>query len=291
VSPTLAVLGAINVDLVVQAPELPGPGTTITGGSFSRHQGGKGGNQAVAAARALGPAGRVAMLGCVGADALGAEAVEALRTDGVDVAGVARAADEPTGVALIVVDDAGENQIAVAPGANLRLERSAVLAVLERTSPVLVLISLEASPDATAETARWCRANDVPLLLNPAPVQPWARELVDSATYLTPNAHERDALGPLPEGLVVVETRGAEGATIHAPGTRELDIEAPPVRAVDTTGAGDCFNGVLAAGLAEGIDLPDAVRRAVVAAALSVTVPGAREGMPTRERLAGIVHA
>ena len=283
--PTVAVLGALNVDLVVRAPELPTPGTTITGGAFSRHQGGKGGNQAVAAARALGEHGGVAMLGCVGEDQLGVEAVDALRADGVDVAGIARTAEAPTGVALIVVDDAGENQVAVAPGANLHLEPAWALGELERAGPRLVLVSLEASPAATAAVAEWCRAHDVPLLLNPAPVQPWARDLLRAATYLTPNAHEREALGALPDELVVVESRGADGAAIRAPGIEELRVPAPAVESVDTTGAGDCLSGVLAASLAEGMDLPTGVRRAVVAAALSVTVRGAREGMPTREQI------
>jgi len=285
VTPTVAVLGAINVDLVVRAPELPRPGTTTTDGVFSRHQGGKGGNQAVAAARALGGHGQVAMLGCVGQDDLGREAVDALRVEGIDVEGVARASDAPTGVALIVVDDAGENQIVVAPGANLRLELPHVLAELERTAPGLVLVSLEASPEATIGAATWCASRGVPMLLNPAPPRPWAREFLGAATYLTPNTHELEALGALPDGLVIVETRGAEGAAIRAPGIEELRVQAPAVESVDTTGAGDCLSGVLAASLAEGMDLPTAVRRAVDAAALSVTVRGAREGMPTREQI------
>ena len=283
--PTVAVLGAINVDLVVDVPQLPAPGTTVTGGTFSRYHGGKGGNQAVAAARALGSAGRVVMLGCVGDDELGGRPSDALRADGVDVASVGHSPASPTGVALIVVDDTGENQVAVAPGANLDLEPAAALDALGRAAPGVVLVSLETSPAATAAVAEWCRANDVPLVLNPAPVQPWARELLAAATYLTPNAHERAALGALPDGLVVIESRGPDGAMVRAPGTEELLIAAPAVEAVDATGAGDCLNGVLAAGLAEGMDLPAAVRRAVVAAALSVTASGAREGMPTRERI------
>lgn len=289
-SPTLAVLGAINVDLMVSAPALPGPGVTITGGTFSRHHGGKGGNQAVAAARALGGFGNVVMLGCVGDDDLGRDALEALRRDGIDVSGVATTAAAPTGVALIVVDGTGENQIAVAPGANLACKPSAVQAELERTRPDLVLESLEASPDATTGAAEWCRANDVPLLLNPAPVQPWARDLLGAASYLTPNEHELEALGELPSALVVIETLGAAGAAIRAPGADEVRIPAPQVEAVDSTGAGDCLSGVLAAGLAEGLDLAGAVRRAVVAAALAVTAAGAREAMPSRseiDRLAG----
>jgi ribokinase len=279
---TIAVLGAINVDLVVRVPALPRPGVTVTGGTFSKHHGGKGGNQAVAAARALGDAGRVAMLGCVGNDDLGAQAVRALRADGVDVSGVATIDEEPTGVAVIAVDGSGENQIAVAPGANLRCEPSAVRSTLDRVRPALVLISLETTAEATFAAAEWARGADVPVLLNPAPVQPWARELLAFATWITPNEHELRALAALPDGLTVIETLGADGARIRSPGAAPIRVPAPSVEAVDTTGAGDCLNGVLAAGLAGGLELVDAVRRAVVAAGLAVTVPGAREGMPDR---------
>jgi ribokinase len=125
----------------------------------------------------------------------------------------------------------------------------------------------------------------VPLLLNPAPVQPWARGLLDAATYLTPNQHELEILGELPGALVVIETLGAAGAAIRVLGAEEVRVPAPEVEAVDSTGAGDCLNGVLAAGLAEGLELVGAVRRAVAAAALAVTERGAREGMPTRDRI------
>jgi ribokinase len=284
-SPTVAVLGAINVDLVVRVPALPKPGITVTGGTFSRHQGGKGGNQAVAASRALGEHGRVVMLGCVGEDDLGREAVQALRHERIDVSGVATTSEAPTGVALIAVDEDGENQIAVAPGANLRCDPDVVLAHLEGRRPDLVLMSLEASPDATAAAAEWCHGGGVPLLLNPAPVQSWARDLLVAASWLTPNEHELDALVPLPDGLIVLETLGADGAAILIPGAAAVRVAAPTVDAVDSTGAGDCLNGVLAAGLVEGLDVVDAARRAIAAAALAVTVHGAREGMPTRERI------
>ena len=117
-------------------------------------------------------------------------------------------------------------------------------------------------------------------ILNPAPPQPWTHDLLGLATYVTPNEHERSTLGAIPEGVVVIETRGPEGAVIHRPDGSEELVPAPNVPVVDTTGAGDCFNGVLAAGLALGTELTAAVRDAVLAASLSVGTAGAREGMP-----------
>jgi len=160
-----------------------------------------------------------------------------------------------------------------------------VLAELDRIGPDLVLLSLEAAPDATLAAARWCSSSAVPLLVNPAPMQPWARDLLGDASWLTPNEHELEELGTLPSGLSVVETRGPAGAVVRVLGSAEVRVAAPRVDAVDATGAGDCLNGVLAAGLAQGLDLVDAVRRAVAAASLAVTVVGAREGMPTREEI------
>lgn len=297
-SATVAVLGAVNVDLVVTGPLLPRPGETVTGGTFSRHHGGKGGNQAVAAARALGADGSVVMLGCVGEDELGQRAIDALRRERVDVSAIHTSAEAPTGVALIVVDAAGENQIAVAPGANLSLDPDHVRRELVQARPDIVLVSLEASRAATLAVAEWCRSRDVPLLVNPAPVQPWAAELLGLATYLTPNRHElaalvggvtgtgsqaRDLTDTHP-GLTIVVTLGPDGALIVTAETREK-VPAPSVEAVDTTGAGDCFNGVLAASLAEGSDMSSSVRRAVAAAAMSVAVRGAREGMPRRDAI------
>lgn len=281
---SVVVIGAINVDLVVSGAPLPAPGRTVTGGTFSQHQGGKGGNQAVAAARALGGGQGVVMIGSVGNDALGHDALDALRTEGV-AASIAMRSGVATGVALICVAPDGENQISVAPGANAELTagdvRSALGQVLEAG---VVLASLEVPRGAIEAAADWARERAVPLVLNPAPVQPWVAEVAALATYVTPNEHEREALEGLPDGVVVVETLGEEGVAIHR-GSAVEHVEAPRVEAVDTTGAGDCFNGVFAAGLVEGLEATAAARRAASAAALSVTKPGAREGMPTREEL------
>jgi ribokinase len=283
-TPVLAVLGAINVDLVVSGAPLPGPGGTVVGGVFAEHQGGKGGNQAVAAARALGDAGRVAMIGAVGDDAFGAEARAALAADGVDVTYVATAAGTATGVALIAVDEAGENQISVAPGANATVDAGRVTSALDASTPNVVLASLEIPADAVRAAGEWCRVHEVPFVLNPAPAGEEATGLARLATYVTPNETERAALADLPEAITMIETRGAEGVRIHRGGAIE-HVAAPQVEPVDTTGAGDCFNGVFAAGLLERLELLEAVGNAVVAAARSTTIEGAREGMPARDDL------
>jgi ribokinase len=296
--PIVAVLGAINVDLVVSGAPLPGPGETVTGGTFAQHHGGKGGNQAVAARRALDlqyvrmfrppgdPQVGVWMLGAVGDDQLGRAALEALgRTENVRTDHVLVTSDAPTGVALIAVGPDGENQISVAPGANARLEPAHVVSALDTIRPLVLLVSLEV-PERTVRAAiQWGRDHAVTSILNPAPPRAWAKDLVPLATYVTPNEHERAAIDDIPPGVTVVETSGREGVTIDRDGERER-VPAPIVPVVDTTGAGDCFNGVLAAGLAEGHDLADAVRDAIVAASLSVGVPGAREGMPRTTEIA-----
>jgi ribokinase len=297
-APNVAVLGAINVDVVVSGAPLPGPGQTVTGGVFAQHHGGKGGNQAVAATRALSlrsirmfhregdPWTGVWILGGVGDDDLGRAALKALSRNGVQIAHVVITPDAPTGVALISVGVDGENQISVAPGANAALKPSDVVGALETLQPHVVLVSLEVLEPTVRAALQWARDHDVTTILNPAPPQPWARDLLGLATYVTPNEHERSTLGAIPESVVVIETHGAEGAVIHRPDGSEELVPAPTVPVVDTTGAGDCFNGVLAADLAMGTELSAAVRDAVLAASLSVGTAGAREGMPDVDAIA-----
>jgi ribokinase len=295
--PTLVVLGAVNVDLVVRGTTLPAPGETVVGGAFERHHGGKGGNQAVAAARALrgGPVESVvAFLGSVGDDDLGRGALAALAAEGIDVRFANAVSGVSTGVALIVVDDAGENQIAVAPGANERIEPEHVDAALEglETGSV-VLASLEVPLGIVRHAAERCRALGATFVLNPAPARTGAADLLPFASVVTPNERELAALSGAGDadpgaalvrrhsGLRVIVTRGADGATL-TDATGERSFPASRVSVVDTTGAGDTFNGILAAALLEGRPIDDAVVRAVAAAGLSVTRAGAREGMPTR---------
>jgi ribokinase len=287
----VVVVGSVNADLVVRVRELPAPGETVTGGVFARHGGGKGGNQAVAAAR-LGAS--VRFVGAVGADDLGEEALGLLAGEGVDVSGAARLADVPTGVAVIVVDERGENQIAVASGANGALTAAHVSDALALAGRGVVLLGHEVPPEVVSEGVRAARDAGWTAILNPAP----ARELIDdlAGVILTPNADEARRLAG--EGDVeaaanalaertrapVLVTLGADGALLVRDGTAER-IPAPRVQVVDTTGAGDTVNGALAADLAAGRELGGAARFALAAAALSTRVAGAREGMPRRDEV------
>jgi ribokinase len=292
----LLVLGAINVDLVVSGAPLPKPGETVTDGEFAQHHGGKGGNQATSAARALGDAGRVAMLGSVGDDDLGHAARAALESEGIDLSHVRMSTESPTGVALIAVDQHGQNQISVAPGANRDVGDP--IDALEGSRPALVLASCEIPYPTLTAAAQWCGEHGVRFILNPAPVHPRLRNVLDHTTIATPNHREVLELAPTADDavgaaltlwerdpeLAVLVTMGEAGAYL-LDGDGETGIPAPSVHTVDTTGAGDCLNGVLAGGLLEGRSMREAAARAVAAATMSTAVAGAREGMPTREAL------
>lgn len=292
------VVGAINVDFVVAAPRLPGPGETVVGGGLQTFGGGKGANAAVAAARA---GATVKLMGAVGDDDTGTSALSDLRDEGVDVGDVAVLAGESTGVALIVVDDHGENQIAVGAGANAALSADDVRACLRAALPSAgcVLVSTEIPAAVVAAAVEEATAAGVLCVLNPAPVLPIVGDLLRLGPILTPNETElRDLLSLLDENSTgsavedatrvasrshqsVIVTRGEDGVVVIAPDLDHHNVSAPRVEVRDTTGAGDTFNGVLAARLAEGHSLDDAVPYAVAAAGLSVTEVGARGGMPT----------
>jgi ribokinase len=268
------VVGSVNVDLVVTAPSLPGPGETVVGGSFERHGGGKSANQAVAAARR---GARVRMIAAVGDDDLGAEALALLEAEGVDVTGVQRLEGEATGVALIVVDAAGENQIAVASGANAALDAAFVERALDAATTGVALLGLEVPDAPVLAAARAARAAGLALVLNPAPARPLPDELLALSPVLTPNRSESSALAGEddPEaaaralaartGAPVVVTLGRDGALV-VDGDAVERVPAPRVQALDTTGAGDAFNGALACELAGGAALDDAVRDAIAVA-------------------------
>jgi ribokinase len=293
------VVGSVNIDLVVTVAELPGPGETVIGGRFAQHHGGKGGNQAVAAAR-LGVA--TAFVGAVGGDAFGREARAALESEGVDVGGLVTLEREVTGVALILVDDRGENSIAVASGANAKLTMAQVRSALEALAPHqedVLLVGHEIPTAVTREALRLGRRAGATTILNPAPAGDLVPSLLALADVLTPNRGElavlanddRPSAGPAAlavldgaEKRAILVSLGADGALlVRSTGTTPLP--APPVDAIDTVGAGDTLNGALAAGLASGLSLPDAARGAVAAASLAVTRAGAREGMPTAAEL------
>ncbi len=291
----VVVVGSVNADLVVSVAQLPRAGETVAGGTFARHGGGKGANQAVAAARA---GARVAIVGAVGADDLGEEALRELAAEGIDVSAVARLDDVATGVAAIVVDHAGENQIAVASGANAQLTADAVtqaLVGLLAAPSGVVLLGHEVPEAAVVAGARAAHAAGWHVVLNPAPARPLPDALGNA--LLTPNADEARALaGDVDEveaaaralaartGAPVLVTLGADGALLLRGETAER-LPVPGVDVVDTTGAGDTVNGALAAELAAGRPLRDAVRFALTAAALSTRAPGARAGMPRRDEV------
>ncbi len=314
------VVGSVNIDLVATADRLPAPGETVTGARYAQHHGGKGGNQAVAAAR-LGA--KTAFVGAVGDDAFGDEARAALAAEGIDVAGL-RTLPGATGVALILVDGRGENLISVASGANAGLTPTIVrdgLVALALRSGDVVLVCHEI-PTATARSAlRMGREAGATTILNPAPVGGLDRSVFGFADVLTPNrtelaalaaadgrrigrsvasgTHRRAAAASLLDrnsegdgvGRAVIVTLGDAGAIVVRTSGKPLHLPAPRVAAVDAVGAGDAFNGALAAGFAAGLDLEGAARRAIAAAALSTTRAGAREGMPTIAELEAALQA
>ena len=298
----LAVVGAINVDRVVTSERLPRAGETVVGEGPRSFGGGKGANAAVAAARAEA---EVVLVGAVGADQTGEETLERLTAEGVDVTAVARLADAPTGVALIVVDAAGENQIAVGAGANGALGADAVRGALEPRIDALgcVLVSTEIPDEAVLAAVEVAAAAGVRCVLNPAPPTPAVEQSVPRGALLTPNVGElEDLLDRLGEGsgapevaeraialsrlsgAPVIVTRGGDGVLI-VDGEDVTELPAPKAEVVDTTGAGDTFNGVLAARLAAGDDLRRAAELAVAAASISVGTRGARQGMPTAAQI------
>jgi ribokinase len=348
------VVGSVNIDLVARVPHLPHPGETVTGGSYERHHGGKGGNQAVAAARLRRP---TLFIGAVGDDTFEIEARRALSSERVDVSMVASLPGQPTGVALILVDDTGENQIAVVPGANGAIESGYVRDCLARLGPLhgdVMLVCNEVPLLVVREALTCGAAAGATTVLNPAPAIGIDRSIFGLADIVTPNRNElatllqteanrtgrrvdastdaavraRSLLEPGPDGpgvrKAVIVTLGAAGVVVleragsglsaaadaeEAAATpaaaaaaatpaatpagvartgvgRRSDlhvweVSAERVATVDSTGAGDAFCGALAAALAEGRPLAEAVKRAVAGGALATTHVGAREGMPT----------
>jgi ribokinase len=291
--PRVLVVGSANVDFTVALSRLPQPGETVSGGTLLVNRGGKGANQAVAARR-LGA--EVRLVGCVGDDVSGAEIREALAREGIGVDGVTTTDEAATGTALIVVDPAGRNQIAVAPGANRTLTVTHVAARADdfRWADVIVC-QLETPLPVVRLALEVARRAGTVTILNPAPVPDAPLlDLLGLVDYLTPNAGEAGRLSGTAgdprraaEALrargvgVVVLTLGEAGVLAAAP-DGVVTVPAFPVAAVDTTAAGDAFNGALAVACAEGRALPDALRFASAAAALTCTRRGAQPSLPRR---------
>lgn len=281
----VCVVGSANLDLVVHAPRHPEPGETLLGDAYDEFPGGKGLNQAVAAARA---GARTAMVGALGADAAGDRLREVLATDRIDHRRVARV-DDPTGRALITVSDAAENSIVVVPGANATVVASTLPAA------AVVLLQLEVPLVAVESALRLARQQGSRNVLNPAPAAELPDELLANVDVLVPNEHELALLGGverlLDRGIAsLVVTRGAEGVdVIDAAGRSHID--AFPVYPVDTTAAGDSFCGMLCVRLAAGDDLRTAAHWAAAAGALATTRHGAVPSIPTASEVAALMEA
>ncbi|WP_433380978.1 ribokinase [Actinoplanes sp. CA-142083] len=280
---TVIVVGSVNVDLVAAGGRMPRPGETVAMARFAQTQGGKGGNQASAAA-ALGAT--THFVGAVGDDSYGRSAVTDLQARGVRLSGL-RTVPEPTGVAVILVDDSGENSIAIIAGANATVGPAQVDAALQAIDGEAVVVAcLEVPVPAILAAARTTRARGWQMILNPAPALALPPELIALCTVLTPNETEAAALGGVDALLAagagsVVVTRGADGCEIHTAGSEPTFVPAVQASVVDTTGAGDTFTAALAVALADGRPLPEAVRFAAAAGALATEGFGARGSLPT----------
>ena len=292
--PKIVVIGSSNTDMICRVPHIPKPGETVLGSDFLTVQGGKGANQAVAAARA---GGNVTFVACVGNDLFGKQAIESYKADGIDTSCISLVDDAPTGVALINVAGSGENSIAVASGANAKLTP----AVIDKYRDVIlsaqmILMQLEIPIETVYHVAQLAFAAQIPLVLNPAPAQEIDPAILPMISCITPNEHEAvEVSGIFPPGpeLVsemadkillngtqsVIITLGNKGA-YYREGNQEEIVPGIAVQAVDTTAAGDTFNGYLVVELAKGKTLREAISLANKAAAISVTRMGAQPSIP-----------
>ncbi len=295
----ILVVGSSNTDMIIRVPHIPRPGETILGGAFAMAPGGKGANQAVAAARA---GGRVTFVVRVGDDVFGARALDNFEADGIDIRFAVRDAGAPSGVALINVDAGGENAISVAQGANGRLAVEDIERARQAFEEAgLVLMQLETPLPALLAASRLAAESAVPVILNPAPACPLDDDLLGAVEIITPNESEAEILtgisvsGPDDAARaaaalrrrgprVVVVTLGERGAYAAGPDFEGL-VGAFRVEAVDSTAAGDVFNGALAVALAEGRPLREGLRFASAAAAISVTRAGAQPSAPRRAEI------
>jgi len=303
VTAKVVVVGSLNMDLVVRAPRIPQPGETVIGGEFYTAAGGKGSNQAVAAAR-LGA--EVHMVGRVGQDELGGQLMEALEEASVDHEFVVQDPGASSGVALITVADSGQNSIVVAPGSNMRLSPDDVEAARGAIAEAdILLVQLETPLEAVTRAVQIARAKGVKTILNPAPARTLPRDILGLVDVLIPNETETTVLTGLSIGtqteakaagaalrkqgvMTVVLTLGERGA-VYADAENVGALSAYEVMAVDTTAAGDAFVGGFAVATAEGKSLPEAVRWGNAAGALAVTKRGAQPSLPDRRALEEIL--
>lgn len=292
----ILVVGSSNTDMVVRCGHLPTPGETVIGGEFKVFAGGKGANQAVAAARA---GGHVTFVAAVGTDTLGDQAIDGFTREGIDVSLVKRTDAAASGVALIMVGQVGENLIAVAPGANSCLQPEDMDRIPFHDFGY-ALFQLEIPLDTVQRGLDMARKAGCTTILNPAPACALPDEILALCDYLTPNRGELQLLAGLPDPHASIDmqasaliergvrqllvTCGADGVVVVSP-DRTFEVSSPRVNAVDTVGAGDCFNGAVAVALSEGMDVPAAAGFACRAAALSVQKEGAQSSFPDRAQI------
>jgi ribokinase len=295
----ILIVGSSNTDMVIKTHNFPAPGETILGGRFLMNAGGKGANQAVAAAR-LG--GMVTFVGKIGDDIFGKQAVQQLEDEGINVDFVAVDPENPSGVALITVDKKGENSIVVAPGSNGTLSAADFdKAIAELYESEYVLMQLEIPIPTVEHIARMAAKKQQKVVLNPAPAALLSDELLQNLYIITPNETEAELLTGIKvtdessalkaasalneKGVeIVIITMGSAGAFLLANGNSEI-IKAPKVEAVDTTAAGDTFNGALVVALSEGKTIQESIVFANKAAAISVTRIGAQSSVPFRKEI------
>lgn len=300
----ICVLGSLNVDMTCVMDRFHAPGETITGKDFHVYTGGKGGNQAVAAAK-LGQ--KVGMVACVGNDENGRLYLNTLKELGIDTEYVRVVDDVPTGVAIIEVNDEGENRIVVVPGANAEMNADKTLeAHLMFMHCKVLLLQMETPTESAICAAELAKLGGATVILDPAPAQPIPERLLKSVDYVTPNETELNILTGMPTALAedslhacrkliemgakkVIHKRGAEGALLVTPDSQNLFF-ARRVPVADTTAAGDTFNAAFAAGLVMGLGEHDAICLANSAASLSVMGEGAQSAMPTLAEAIGFVE-
>jgi ribokinase len=285
----ITVIGSINMDLVTSTNIIPKVGETVLGDSFHTIPGGKGANQAVAAAR-LGA--DVTMIGCVGDDAFGNTLIDHLKHQGIHTERVETAANTSTGIASITLSHS-DNSIIVVAGANHYVTPE----LIDKNEDIIsnssmLLLQLEIPLESVIRAVELAKKHKIPVILNPAPIQRLPKDLLEMVDFLTPNEHEQELLLSSINGTKeevdrirskCIVTKGSKGVMVHVNG--EVEIPSFQVEAVDTTGAGDSFNGGLAVALCKGLTLVDACRFANVVGAISVTKLGAQSGMPTRNEV------
>lgn len=295
----IIVIGSANMDMVVKSQHIPKPGETVLGGTFFMNPGGKGANQAVAVSR-LG--GDVLLVSKIGNDIFGKQSSKIFDEEGVDISGIYADESSPSGIALITVDEKGENSIVVAPGANSYLNENEVKEVMDKNPDCkIILLQLEIPIETVEYSINYAKRHDIKVILNPAPVNLSIIPLLKNIDIITPNIHEAEALSSMAISDIksakiaaerikhlgvktIIITMGKDGALLYED-NQFHHVEGHVVEAVDTTAAGDVFNGALVVALSEGKSTIEAVKFACRSAAISVTKLGAQSSIPYRNEI------